>query len=121
MARRSFRTPYPLLKLKSNSFTTFLNNFTFLLINTKVDKHMLPITQRENSIDEALRNIRTLENGHQENLGKSFIFYFTVVYVKEQQFWKYIYFFCLRGILVCIIHKQMFRKWIRKVRGSVES
>lgn len=93
MARRSFRTPYPLLKLKSNSFTTFLNNFTFLLINTKVDKHMLPITQRENSIDEALSNIRTSENGHQENLGKSFIFYFTVVYVKEQQFWKYIYFF----------------------------
>ena len=54
---------------------------------------MLPITQRENSIDEALSNIRTSENGHQENLGKSFIFYFTVVYVKEQQFWKYIYFF----------------------------
>jgi len=34
----------------------------------KVDRHVLPITQRENSIDEALRNIRTLENGHQENL-----------------------------------------------------
>ena len=47
---------------------------------------MLPITQRENSIDEALRNIRTLENGHQENLGKSFIFYCTVVWVKEQDY-----------------------------------
>ena len=71
MPRINKNQPFIVFQIQSSLYFEKSSNEYF--IHTKADKHMLPTTQRENSIDEALRNIRTLENGHQENLGNFLI------------------------------------------------